>query len=272
MRARTVCAAFVLASASAAASAHAQRGYACNFSWDNAGYFISPYFAGNPVYDGRVTFTRIKYRGNWACGGEGPGWSHDYPTMEGHFTRMLDALTTMHAFVEKGNVEGGAIFSWADPEVFKYPVAYMSELAGWDLNDHELTGFRNYIRKGGFVIFDDMGSRNVNHLSNLVYQWHRAFPQAKLVELKPDNAIFNAFYKVNLAIVPGYYSRDCGNCPARYYGFYEDNDESKRLVAVINDHQDFGEYIQFSEQGFQILPTNEAYKLMINYFVYALTH
>ena len=30
--------------------------------------------------------------------------------------------------------------------------------------------------------------------------------------------------------------------------------------------------IEFSERGFSVTPTNEAYKLAVNYFVYALTH
>src|SRR5690349_16238424 len=36
-------------------------GGACGFSWDNDDYFVSPFFSGNPLYDGRVTFARIKY-------------------------------------------------------------------------------------------------------------------------------------------------------------------------------------------------------------------
>ena len=79
-----------------ASSADAQRrfggggfGGACSFSWDNENYFISPFFRGNPEYDGRVTFARIQYQGAYECGGEGPGWSHDYPRTESHFVRIM---------------------------------------------------------------------------------------------------------------------------------------------------------------------------------------
>ena len=47
------------------------RGWgACSSNWDADDYFVSPFFAGNPTYDGRVTFARIKYRGAYECGRE----------------------------------------------------------------------------------------------------------------------------------------------------------------------------------------------------------
>ena len=42
---------------------------------------------------------------------------------------------------------------------------------------------------------------------------------------------------------------------------------------IANFNNDIGDYMEFSDQG--LLPislTNEAYKLMVNYVVYALTH
>lgn len=254
----------------APALVHAQRfGSRCN-SFDRQGYFISPFWNGNAVYDGRVTFARIKYQGNWACGPEGPGWAHDFPDMEVHFMKILGSLTSSRPAIRNETNKGSTILSWNDPDVFKYPIAYMSEAYGWELDPSEVAGFKRYIQRGGFVIFDDMGSQGVDHVRNLVSQWQRAFPNARLVELTQQHPIFSSFFNVNLSRVVGYYSSDCG-CPAKYYGFYLDDDPHKRLVAVINDHQDLGEYIEYSDQGFNPMPTNEAYKLMVNYFVYALT-
>jgi len=54
-------------------------------------------------------------------------------------------------------------------------------------------------------------------------------------------------------------------------GIFEDNDPTKRLVAIIDNYADVGELIQFSDEGFDVVPANEAYKLWVNYFVYALT-
>jgi hypothetical protein len=43
-------------------------------------------------------------------------------------------------------------------------------------------------------------------------------------------------------------------------------------MAVINFDQDIGDFWQWSPRGFNVVPTNEAYKLGVNYIIYALTH
>jgi len=53
---------------------------------------------------------------------------------------------------------------------------------------------------------------------------------------------------------------------------YQDNDPKKRLLVVANYLLDMGELMEYSDQGFNIVPTNEAYKLGVNYIIYALTH
>jgi hypothetical protein len=61
--------------------------------------------------------------------------------------------------------------------------------------------------------------------------------------------------------------------PSLFYGVYEDNDPSKRLMAIVNYNNDIGESWEWSDRGFiPIDLTNEAYKLGINYIVYAMTH
>jgi hypothetical protein len=58
-----------------------------------------------------------------------------------------------------------------------------------------------------------------------------------------------------------------------YFGIFEDNDPAKRLMAIVNYNNDIAEYWEWSDAGwFPIEITNEAYKLGINYMVYALTH
>jgi hypothetical protein len=243
-------------------------GAACRFSWDDQNYFISPFFRGNPQYDGRVTFARIKYRGSYECGGEGPGWSHDYPRTESHFMRILREITAIRPFVEKGPVIGSAIVRLDEPQLFSYPIAYLSEPGGWTLSDAELSGLRRYITRGGFIIFDDIeGDPNPDY-RNLIAQWQRAFPGSKPVRLSNDHPIFNCFFNIDLSKIPAKMRRGA----PEYLGIFVDNDPKKRMVAIIDNYADVGELIEFSDEGFDVVPANEAYKLWINYFVYALTH
>jgi hypothetical protein len=52
----------------------------------------------------------------------------------------------------------------------------------------------------------------------------------------------------------------------------KDNDPTNRLVAIIDNYADTGGLIEYSDQGFDMVPANEAYKLWVDYFTYALTH
>jgi hypothetical protein len=45
------------------------------------------------------------------------------------------------------------------------------------------------------------------------------------------------------------------------------------MMALANHNSDIAEYWEWSGQGwFPVDTTNEAYKLGVNYFIYALTH
>ena len=153
------CALSALALSAGSAQTRPRRGGGGGFG----GYFGSsdemyqpPEFAGNLPYDGRFTFARIRYKGyeHWA-GREGPGWSHDYPDAEENFSKILRDITNVHPFIEQGPMVGSVLVAVDDPLLFKYPVSYMSEPGGWHPSEKEVAGFRSYLLKGGFMIFDD---------------------------------------------------------------------------------------------------------------------
>ena len=48
-----------------------------------------------------------------------------------------------------------------DPELFKYPLAYIIEVGWWEMSDSEAEGLREYLQKGGFLIVDDFKVRRV---------------------------------------------------------------------------------------------------------------
>ena len=232
-------------------------------------YFVSPFYAGNPMYDGRVTFARIKYQGTYECGREGPGWSHDYPRTDFHFMKIMKEITIMRPFVDRGPVIGSKLLRLDDPEMFKYPIGYLSEPGGWDMTDSEMKALKKYILRGGFIIFDDIeGDPNPDY-RNLVYQWKRVFPNAIPIRLSNDHPIFNSFFKIDLSKIP---PKIRGYPDPEYMAFFEDNDPKKRMYAIIDNYADVGELIQYSDEGFNPVPSNEAYKLWVNYFVYALSH
>lgn len=219
----------------------------------------------NPPYDGRFTFVRIRYEVGLGGGGFGRRgrdvpWAHDYPRGERHFTKLFDELTTARVRTQES-----VILSLDDPELFKYPVAYMAEPGFWTTTEAEVEGMRTYLKKGGFFIFDDFRGQ---HWYNFEAQLRRVLPDARLVPLTVDHPIFDSFYKIETLV-----SRDpIYGAQPEYYGVFEDNDPSKRLMIIVNYNQDLSEYWEFSDEGwFPIDLSNEAYKLGVNYMIYALS-
>lgn len=221
----------------------------------------SPGMNPNPnlAYDGKFTFVRVRFEplgGGWDL-----KWDHDYPRAENHFMKILSELTTIGP-----HLDGSNILSFEEPELFNYPVAYVSEPGFWTMNETELAGVRDYVHKGGFLIFDDFTG---DHWYNFEAKWREAFPNLRLQEIGLDHPLFDSFYKIESLQM----QHPMNGAPASFVGAFEDNDPKKRLVMIANYNNDIGDYMEFSDEGFlPIALTNEAYKLAVNYVMYAMTH
>ncbi len=73
-------------------------------------------------------------------------WSHDYPRADLHLSRLLRELTTIDANVSSTNV-----LTLDDPELFRHPIAYISEPGFWTLSDEDAANLRSFLLKGGFL-------------------------------------------------------------------------------------------------------------------------
>ena len=78
---------------------------------------------GNPTYDGRFVFTRIRYGGRGFGGGffgGGSTWSHDYPAADFYISDALDTLTRMRVNSASTNV-----LELEDERIFDNPILYV---------------------------------------------------------------------------------------------------------------------------------------------------
>ena len=221
----------------------------------------------NAPYDGLYHFVRVRYGGGEGRfgfrrrGGE-PMWAHDFPRAERNFVNIVTETTFVPTLTGASNV-----LTLDDPELFKFPLAYIVEPGFWQPTDEEARALGEYLEKGGFLIVDDF--RGPYELDNLELQLRRALPKARMVLLDDTNEIFDSFFRiVPEKVIPPY-----GGQPPVWYGVYEDNDPSRRLQVVINHNNDIAEYWEYSDYGYYPIDlSNEAYKLGVNYVVYALTH
>jgi hypothetical protein len=217
----------------------------------------------NPKYDGRFTYARIKFTilGSEFGRMRDVKWGHDYPQADRHFPKIIQELTTVVTRTEQS-----VILALDDPELFKFPFAYMCEPGYWLPNEKEVAGLRNYLLKGGFLIIDDFAGPQWN---NFEVQMRKVLPEARLIPLTTDLPIFDSFYRITSLD----YTHPYFGMKAQFYGIFEDNDPKKRMMVIVNYNYDVSEYWEFSDEGmFPIDLSNEAYKLGVNYLIYAFSH
>ena len=227
----------------------------------------------NGTYDGRFTFVRLKFEtapgGYWYRGM--PAWAHGYPTSEENLMQIMNEVTYLDPHIEELDV-----LSLDDPELFKYPVAYIIEPGWWTPTDTEAAALRTYIEKGGFVIVDDFkvrgwgGGMGGGGWENFEAQMKKVLPGARFPEMDISHPIFHSFFEIRtLENFPQAYNAG----PAIFRGVFEDNDPSKRLEMIVNYNTDISQFWEWSGRGLRpIDDTNEAYKLGVNYVIYGLTH
>ena len=99
----------------------------------------------------------------------------------------------------------------------------------------------------------------------------RALPEYDPVPIDETHPVFNTFFFIENIYVPNPITR--GLPKPTYFGFFEDNDPGKRMLALVNYNSDLAEYWEYLGQGFLAIdPTNDAFRLGVNYLIYGLTH
>ena len=214
-------------------------------------------FEPNATYDGQFTFVRIRYTVYRRS-----GWEFDYPTMERNLMLMMQEVTSLRPKTRESN-----ILTFDDPELLKYPIAYLSEPGYWIPSEAEVEGLRTYLAKGGFLIVDDFMR---SEWYNFERQIRRVLPQARIDRLDVSHTIFQSFFSLDSLRMSYPHDR---SLQAEFLGIHEDNDPSKRLLVIINYNNDIGDYMEHSGQGWwPVNVSNDAYKFAINYIIYGLTH
>ena len=223
----------------------------------------------NIPYDGRFTFVRLNYTtapGGYWYRGE-PSWAHGYPLAEQNLMAIMNEVSYLGAHVDEINT-----LKLDDPELAKYPLAYVIEPDWWAMTDSEGAALRDYLQRGGFVIVDDFkgsGFRGGPGWAGFEKNMKRAMPEARFYDLDISHPIFHSFFEITSLDVPQAYV----NSKAIFRGLFEDNDPSKRLQMIVNFDTDISQFWEWSGTGLRaIADTNESYKLGVNYIIYGLTH
>jgi hypothetical protein len=220
-------------------------------------------------YDGRFTFVRLRWRaGTYATrvASVGPNfWLHEFPGAERNLMSVIDAVTLID-----GRTDASLILALDDPNLFKHPIVMLWEPGFWLMTDAQAARLREYLLKGGFVIFNDF---ELEQWNNFEGQMRRVLPDGRWLRLDGRHPIFDSFFRIAQIDFPHPPGHHLYGFKPEYFGLFEDNDPTKRMLAIANYNTNLAEYWQLAGSGFiPIDASNEAFKLGVNYMLYGMTH
>lgn len=211
-------------------------------------------------------FVRIRYddpRGQRAFRGAGPAWSHDYPVAEQNLHKALLRTTRVH-------VEGDPlVLRLSDKRIFEHAVLYICEPGYWTLEENEVENLREYIDRGGFLLFDDF--RDEHELLQLESQMERVMPELIKREIPANHPVWSIYFDIDPVEAPSLVGGGFN-----YYDKYDDTyiayfDSKGRIVGLACYNQDIGDGWEYPERSLGDASTI-SFQMGINFLIYALTH
>lgn len=235
-------------------------------------------FNGSLVAQGsgdEFTFVRIQYTSggvNYQLRNYMPPnfefWTVDYPSAERYFLKGLENWTAV-------NVAEPVALSLLDAEFFRYPFAYIVEVGYMTLTQQEADSLGEWLLRGGFLMVDDF--HGPFEWQNFVNQMQKVFPDRAIDDIPIEHPIFHCFYDFDEVVqIPGLGSwlrgstHEKGGIYPRTMGIFDDHD---RLMVLVIRNMDMGDAWEHTyDPRYPTQYAVEAYKLGINFVIYALTH
>ena len=204
----------------------------------------------------------------------GPGrawWRIDWPEAETHFLEGVGRYTAIEAAPDSAHV------SLLDDAVFDHPWLFAQQPGRWRLSDVEARRLGEYLERGGFLVVDDF--HGPAQWSVFAEAMSRALP-GRAVETLAGDELLDVLYELDARTqIPGRRHLVGGadgvearmpHGPPRWLGI---RDAKGRLVVAINFNMDMGDAWEHADDPAYPVPmTSFAYRVGINYLVYAMTH
>jgi hypothetical protein len=217
-------------------------------------------------------FARLIYSGpNRSFNFRRGDWATDYPAADRKFMWGVQRLTNIRIQIEENAV---AIM---DPDLFRYPFVYVVEPGrGMYLTEPEARRLREYVDRGGFMIFDDFwGTVQWRNFAN---QIAKIFPDREIQEIPTDHEIFHTFYDIDEFLQVPNVNNGIRGGPTWQQDGYTPHlrgvfDEKGRLCVAISFNSDIGDAWEWMDHPqYPEKYSGYAYRIGLNFTIYAMTH
>ncbi len=232
-----------------------------------------------PEVPGGFTFCRLMYA-RVRTEQRGQGWRTDYPDGDYNLTTRLSQLTPTSVSGWLDGRPGFTVLRATDPELFRCPFLFSSDVGTVGLSDPEVEELREYLLKGGFLWADDFwGGPAWTHWSG---QLRRILPDFEVEELPMDHPLFSIVYQVEkIPQIPSIqYWRQSGGGTSELGAMSATprlrvvRDGTGRILVLMSHNTDIadGWEREGEDYGFFARFSPDAYALGINILVWMMTH
>lgn len=228
--------------------------------------------SGGPNVPSEFYWSRLQYNtvyGNGGFRGFGGGWAQDYPQADDYCLIALRRLT---------RINSPSPLNVADLEsdhLFDYPWIYAINVQSWAFTDEEAKRLHDYLMKGGFLMVDHF--HGTDDWEHFMAGMRQVLPDAQVEDLKDTDEIYHVLYDINEKFqIPGEqylrsgitYEKD-GYVP-KWRAIR--NDHGRIMVAIchnmhLGDAWEHSDEAQYPEKF-----SGLAFRIVLNYIIYAMTH
>jgi hypothetical protein len=225
-----------------------------------------------PEHPNALLARRVRWGAYFDWREGGTSWTQDYPRADRHFAQALRRLTRLHV----RSVEQPANPDETD-DFFNWPWMNAGEMGDWKLSPAEAATVREYLLRGGFMMFDDFwGPEEYGRFEESM---KLIFPDRPVVEIDNKDAIFHSVYDLDDRVqVLGdwciHFSMQCQQravgTQAHWLGVYDDKN---RVMIAISFNSDIGDAWEWADgPQYPEKMAGLAIRIGVNYVVYSMTH
>jgi len=207
---------------------------------------------------------------DWREGGT--SWTQDYPRADRHFVQALRRLT---------RISVRSVEQPANPDdlndFYNWPWMNAGEMGDWKLTPAEAATIREYLLRGGFMMFDDFWGPE--EYARFDESMKLIFPDRPVVEMDSKDAIFHSVYDLDdrVQILGDWCVRPSLQCQQRavgttahWLGVYDDKN---RVMIAISFNSDIGDAWEWADgPQYPEKMAGLAIRIGVNYVVYSMTH
>ena len=225
----------------------------------------------NPIEKAEWTFARFHYDLGEEFGFyRFQRWAADWPKADRQFILGVKRLTLIQSRSTEHVVDANS------DNLYDYPWIYIEDAGAWNLSERQAARLREYLLRGGFLMVDD--SHGDEEWQNFVAGIRMIFPNRPIEDLANRDEILHVTYDLDDRVqVPGTryiwgerwrYTVDSATPKWRAI-----RDDKGRIMVAICHNSDVGDAWEWADSPqYPEHPASVAYRIGINYIIYAMTH